>query len=384
MDVDANRTNRPLGSLAALGSTVGAGGAGGAGAAGAAGGAGKSKRLLVPLDGSGLPETLLSHAASLARASSSLLTLLQVVPPFVFYDPMGTGLVPSPAAWEAWEEEPGLAREYLRGVADALNKQGVNADTIVLQGDPAGTIVEYTKQHPEVRMIAMATHGRTRIRRWIMGSVAERVLHSSPVPLLLVRAFEQDISVAPSPMDPAAAVGSVVPRAAAHEEQWYRTIMVPLDGSRFAEQALDEAQVLAAQFNATLLLVSVVPPFDYVENTVETAAIPLWVDNAEDEPAASMVRYLSGVAQRLQDKGLKVQPEVVPGNPAEEILRRSEAGKADLVVMASHGRTGLQRLWLGSVAMKVVHAAKTPVLLVRVGAMAEGTTDKKLATTPRV
>ena len=361
MEVDASRSDRSIGNFMALGS---------------AGGVGKRNRLLVPLDGSGLAEMALPHAIRLAQATSSELTLLQVVPPFVLYDPMGVGVVPSPATWDAWEEEPARAREYLRGLADALGKQGVSADTIVLEGDPAGTIVEYTKQHPEVQMIAMATHGRTGIRRWIMGSVAEKVLHSSPVPLLLVRAFEKDISVAEGPVSTAASEGPPARGASVREKAMYRTIMVPLDGSRFAEQALEEAQVLAARFDATLLLVSVVPPFDHLENTGETAAFPLWLDNAEDEQAANMVRYLSGVTERLRNKGLKVQPEVVAGNPAEEILHKSEAGRADLIVMASHGRSGLQRLWLGSVAMKVVHAARVPVLLLRASEVAEETADK--------
>ncbi|MBF6612462.1 MAG: universal stress protein, partial [Chloroflexi bacterium] len=279
MEIDAI-SDRSIGSFMALGS---------------AGGVGKGNRLLVPLDGSGLAEMALPHAIRLAQATSSELTLLQVVPSFVLYDPMGVGVVPSPATWDAWEEEPARAREYLRGLADAVSRQGVSADTIVLEGDPAGNIVEYTKQHPEVHMIAMVTHGRTGIRRWIMGSVAERVLHSSPVPLLLVRAFEKDISVAEGPVSTAASAGPQARVASVREKQWYKSIMVPLDGSRFAEQALEGAQVLAARFGATLLLVSVVPPFDHVENTSETAAFPLWIDNAEDVQAANMVRYLSGV-----------------------------------------------------------------------------------------
>lgn len=179
------------------------------------------KQILVPLDGSGLAEMALPHAVRLAQATSNELTLLQVVPPFVLYDPMGVGAVPSPATWDAWEDEPARAREYLRGLADALSKQGVSTDTIVLEGDPAGTIVEYTKQHPEVQMIAMATHGRSGIRRWIMGSVAERVLHSSPVPLLLVRAFEKDISVAEGPVGTAAEAGPPTLGASEREMQSY-------------------------------------------------------------------------------------------------------------------------------------------------------------------
>lgn len=370
MEVDANGSDIPIGTLMAHGRD------------GRADRASKSNRLLVPLDGSRLAEMALPHAVRLAQATSSELTLLQVVMPFVLYDPMGTGIVPSPAAWDAWDEEPARAREYLRGVADVLRKQGVSADTIVLEGEAAAAIVEYTRQHPEVQMIAMATHGRSGIRRWIMGSVAERVLHSTPVPLLMVRAEGKVTSVADGPMDPAASAVPTSSSVSAHKEPRYRTIMVPLDGSRFAEQALEEAQVLAAWFDATLLLVSVVSPIEYVESSAGSG-IPLWIDNAEDEHAASMIRYLSGVAERLRDKGLKVQPEVVPGNPAEEILHKSEAGRADLIVMSSHGRSGLQSLWMGSVALKVVRAAGVPVLLLRVGETAGETADEKHAATSR-
>ena len=212
MEVDAIKTGRPIGNFMALGSASEVG----------------RSILLVPLDGSGLAGLALPHAIRLAQATSSQLTLLRVVPPFVLYDPMGAGVVPSPAAWDAWEEEPARAREYLSGVADVLSKQGVIADTIVLEGDPAGAIVEYARQHPEVRMIAMATHGRSGIRRWIMGSVAERVLHSSPVPLLLVRAFEKDISIAEGPVGATASAVTTPSAAFVQKEPRYRTIMVPL------------------------------------------------------------------------------------------------------------------------------------------------------------
>ena len=78
-----------------------------------------------------------------------------------------------------------------------------------------------------------------------------------------------------------------------------------------------------------------------------------------------MRRYLDAVAERLRAKGLRVELDVAHGEPAEQLLRRSEAGGADLIVMSSHGRSGLQRMWLGSVAMKVVEASSVPVLVVR-------------------
>jgi nucleotide-binding universal stress UspA family protein len=314
-------------------------------ALGTAGKLEKDRTILVPLDGSGLAETVIPHAIGMAAAMRSKLRLLRVAPFLTRIEPIGTGFTPSPSVLEAWAEEPDRARRYLSGLEDLLNKRGLSVDTVVLEGDPARSIVEYAKEHPEVAMIAMSTHGRNGIRRWIMGSVAEKVLHASPVPLLLVRAEERDTPVTEFP------------------EYVYRTILVPLDGSSLAEQALEEVQALAARLSATLLLVSVIPPLERWE-MVAAESVPFWVENAEEEQTESVTRYLQVVAERLRAKGLKVQQEVAHGEPAEQILRRSEPG-ADLIAISSHGRSGLQRLWLGSVAMKVVDAANVPVLVVR-------------------
>ena len=312
---------------------------------------GKDKTILVPLDGSGFAETIIAHAITMAATTQSKIRLLRVVPPLTLIEPMGVGFAPSSSVWEAWAEEPARARLYLSGLDELLKKRGLEADAdmVVLQGDPASSIVEYAKEHPEVAMIAMSTHGRSGISRWVMGSVAEKVLHSSPVPLLLVRAQERDTLVGDATQFPV------------HQ---YRTILVPLDGSSLAEQALEEAQKLATQLSATLQLVSVIPPVENWE-MVAAASMPVWVENAEQEQTESVTTYLQTVAERLRAEGLSVQEEVDYGEPAEQILRRSETGAADLIVMCSHGRSGLQRLWLGSVAMKVMHAATVPVLLVR-------------------
>src|SRR4029079_5743179 len=113
--------------------------------------------------------------------------------------------------------------------------------TAVVAGDPATEIVANAQGHPAVQQIAMATHGRSGLRRWVFGSVAAKVLYTAPVPLLLVR--------------PAlGAPGLQMPPA-----RPYRTILVPLDGSLVSERALQEAQHLADATGATLILLAVVP-----------------------------------------------------------------------------------------------------------------------------
>ena len=175
----------------------------------------------------------------------------------------------------------------------------------------------------EVRLIAMTTHGYGGALRWAFGSVAAKVLHATPMPLLIVRSN-----------------GGEHPSVT---EVPYRTICVPLDGSPLAEQALATAQPIAARIGATLLLVCVVTGDDIAEAR----------------------KYLEGVAQRLRADRFDVQTRVVEGIPADQIIYVAQTEHADLIVMATHGRTGLRQIWLGSVATKVVHSAELPVLLVR-------------------
>lgn len=298
------------------------------------------RQILVPLDGSELSEMVLPQAMTLARATGSALTLLRVAVAPGGVEPMAWAN-PTPAVTqETWEAEVREARTYLDLLAHRLRETGLTVRTAVVEGDPAGVIVRYAEQTPEIRFIAMATHGRSGVSRWVFGSVAERVLHVAPVPLLLVR--PQGTS-------------TIMPPAAP-----FRTILVPLDGSAFAEQALSTARDLATATGATLVLMGAASP------AKDTGARP----PAGNQPVRMELkqlytRYLENTAEQLQAEGLTVRIQVVVGQPAESILRVSEQVQPDLVVMATHGRSGLQQLWLGSVALKVVQGATRPVLLVR-------------------
>jgi nucleotide-binding universal stress UspA family protein len=146
----------------------------------------------------------------------------------------------------------------------------------------------------------------------------------------------------------------------------FQTIIVPLDASPFAEQALDQAHELASAMNATLHLVSIVPP---------PHVLPIHI-HREKEPHSLMkalhqtelerrTHYLEQRAEHFREQGLLVQTHVATGHPAEEILRFSTQHQDALLVMTTHGRSGLSRILLGSVAMKVVQGAHVPILLVR-------------------
>jgi nucleotide-binding universal stress UspA family protein len=306
------------------------------------------RRILVPLDGSALAEAILPHAVLVARYTRRTLTLLRVAVSPLMIDPL-PGVMPRNNLEAAQAEE---AQCYLAAVAERLADTHLPIECIVLVGDPATAIIEYAMQHADGLLIAMATHGRTGARRWVFGSVAERVLHTTPVPLLLVR--------------PPGLGGRSPAPAAVPPADFYQTILVPLDGSTLAEQALAPARSLAKALDAVLVLVGVVPASVEPKRTrADAAAGPAPAD------ATPLAQDLTQIARSLRAEGVPAESLVVAGHPAAGILQASEQIGADLIIMATHGRSGLQQLWLGSVALKVVQGTTLPVLLVRAQALPE-------------
>jgi len=314
-------------------------------------------KILVPLDGSPLAEMVLPQAILLARTTHSSLTLLRCTTPPPLTEALVGGLPAPPEAYPNREEEAEDARTYLAGVAARLGIQAIPVVVTVQDGDPAAAIVATAQQDPETLMIAMATHGRTGLGRWIFGSVAEKVLNAAPVPLLLVRPTKE---------------GRPEPHPHA-----YKTILVPLDGSVFAEQALNQAVEMANTTGAAIALVCVVPELDEVA-AAEMGEVPLWVLEDQDAEVTRMTQYLKATADRLRMAGIPTETRVVVGRPAEAILEASTQEHADLIVMATHGRSGLQRLWVGSVALRVARNANPPVLLVRAREPAEAPERKRV------
>lgn len=285
----------------------------------------------------------LPDAVAVSRATGYGIVLLRVVPPPVVVNSSAWAIAPTVNVWEDWEQEVNAEGDYLAVVGERLRNMGIEVTAKLLEDDPASAIVNYAEQHPDVAMVVMSTHGRGGLSRWLLGSVAEKVLHALPVPLLLVRSREDEI---------------VPPEFTAPE---YKSLLVPLDGSGFAEQALDYAEKLAAVTGARLTLATAVPEGPVLGELVTPPALPtVWEDEAN-----KMKAYLGEVADGLRARGITVDTRVEYGLPADVLLHVADAVQADLVVMATHGRSGLPRLWLGSVAMKTVQVCHRPVLLVR-------------------
>ena len=306
------------------------------------------KQILVSLDGSELAEAILPHAATIARLTSCELVLLRSVAPYMVVQP----LVGPVAAPDVLDNEVDEARDYLETIATRLRADGLGVHTHVVSEYAANAICAYAEDNPAVQMIAIATHGRSGLRRLVFGSVAEHVLHSCTKPLLLIR---------PSSIDhPDQATDGASP----FNLELYRSIAVPLDGSPFAEQALGWALALASAVDASLMLITAVPSEEYMVAAEEAGGVPMEaaVEHAEAE---QLSQYLKDITRRLRASGRTVANCLVEGDPAESILKVVEQDKLDIIVMSTHGRSGWQRFWMGSVAEKVLHGATTPVLLVR-------------------
>jgi len=311
--------------------------------------------ILVPLDGSTLSEAILPHAVAVAQATKSALQLLQVLEP-VFESIFGALGIPEYVEEEQLaqmrDEQLDSIHHYLENIASQLRADGLEIYTKVIEGNhPATQILWEAEQDPVLLMIAMTTHGRRGVLHWLFGSVAAEVVQVTPRPLLLLRPQESDSSFSMPNFN-------TTP---------YQNIVVPLDASAFAEQALDQASELASAMVATFHLVSIVPlphvlPIHIHKENESQSLMRAVLHQSELE---RRTHYLERKAEYFKEQGLRVQTDVAPGHPAEEILRFSTQHQQTLLVMTTHGSSGLRRILLGSVAMKVVQEAHVPVLLVR-------------------
>ncbi|HEU5315068.1 MAG TPA: universal stress protein [Chloroflexota bacterium] len=291
------------------------------------------RTIFVPLDGSDLAERALPYAARLASLGVARLVLARVI------------REPDAAAPESFQEDVRARREakdYLDAVVERhLSLPGLRPpETFVVSGEPAPALLELA-QRERASLIVMGTHGRSGIGRWLYGSVAERVLHEAHVPVFLVPTTA-----------PAGWPADRPPR-----------VLVPLDGSAFATEAIAAAAPLIEGLRADVVLVRVVEPAIYVASPYG----PMYAAPAVGTPEALAAAedYVESVAAPLRRKGYTASAVVREGYPANELARVASDGLIDVIAMATHGRTGLARLVLGSVATATLRHANVPLLLVR-------------------
>jgi nucleotide-binding universal stress UspA family protein len=280
-----------------------------------------STRIVLPLDGSALAETMLPIAAAWAKAGDAEIVLLRAAAPDrPSAAAPGDTLLETPEEW------------YLLDVADRLQRCGVADVRITVAFDaPASAIVEAARRE-EADLIAMATHGRTGLGRALLGSVAETVVRAAGVPVLLIRG-RTDWHVRP-----------------------ISRILVALDGTERAEAILPIAARLARSQGANLLLLRVIEPPGLNEAGIDPQALTTFRQDYAD-------RYVAKIADSLAATGVRARGIVRRGRAPETIADVAVLEGASLIAMSTRARRGVKRLVLGSVAADVLAIASVPLLL---------------------
>ncbi|MGH7409082.1 MAG: universal stress protein [Candidatus Methylomirabilales bacterium] len=284
------------------------------------------KRLLVPLDGSPLAEAILPVAEAWAKEEEAEVILLRGV---LARHASGGG---DPEIQVRAVEE---GEVYLQAVADRLERRGLKRVRWAVGYDEPVAAIGQAVTQEGVDLVAMATHGRSGLSRLLLGSVAEAVVRSARVPVLLIRG------------------------QSAWKPWATGKILVPLDGSELSECILPVVERLAGPRDLTIILFDVIDPLPS-SAVSETSMQPHQLMALRREDAEG---YLAKVAEPLMGKGLRVECAVRYGRAAETIAAFAGRERADLIAMATHGRSGLSRLLLGSVAAGVLRSASVPLLL---------------------
>jgi nucleotide-binding universal stress UspA family protein len=292
------------------------------------------KKILIPLDGSGLSARAVPVAYALAGPDTELILVRAI-------DPVRIALgISAYGVGSPWLDELSQPR---RQAADQLAlvraslPADLGVDSYVTEGEAAATIVD-TARDTTTDLIVMSSHGYSGLSRWMLGSVTERVIRAAPCPVLVVRG-----------------------------RQRYDHILVTLDGSPLSEQALAPALAVATAFHAEVTMLRAIEPqtltaaevkqLDELEPGLGQGLIDAQISEAED-----YLRRMAA-ASGLPRGAFKV---VIPAtNAAEAIVFYAETHPVDLIAMVTHGRSGLQRWTLGSVTEKVLRATECSILVIR-------------------
>lgn len=296
--------------------------------------------ILVPLDGSEFGEQALPTALSIARASGASLHIAHVHDAWngQEYDGLTPYMFEGFDAREYDRETRKHEEAYLDGIAQLLNDaDGIELRSEVLDGQVVQALESYAKRI-DADLVVMTTHGRTGFSRAWLGSVADALVRHSTRPTFLIRPGG----------------GSAEPGDAS-----FRHILLPLDGSRCAEGIVEPALDLARVTGARFTLIRVISPnltFGARSYPLSRGDVTALREEAEG--------YLDDVAGDLRRRDVDVRTRVVEhAAPARAIMEAAREGDADLIAMATHGRGGVGRLVMGSVADKILRGLEKPMLL---------------------
>ncbi len=307
------------------------------------------KRILVPLDGSARAEKAIPIAARIARALGGSVILLRVAT-----TPVDTGKYSTTSAYveEAVDADLEEATSYLENTAKSEELAGITTEVKTFIGAVAPTILS-TAQSFHANLIVMCSHGYTGFRRWVLGSVADKVTHHSSIPVLVLRE------------------GGPIPATAVHQPA---RVLVPVDGSTLSEAVLEPAAHLAAALAQSTSQEGALHLLRVVD--LPTSGGKFKSDAHIDTGLKEQVKhedeaYLTTLENRLSEGDLaylnlsvtcsvEADPDV-----AEAIVKKAEQSGFDFIAIATHGHGGIQKWAMGSVAARVLHATTLPLLIMR-------------------
>ena len=315
------------------------------------------KHILVPLDGSTRAETAIPVAARLARASGGTILLAQVATIPVMYESYGAASV----IGEMVDTEVQNAEDYLRGVKAFEELAGIQVEASALVGAPAQTLLSMATMF-KADLIVMTSQGKTGVKRWLLGSVAQKIARHSSIPTLVLREI------------------SATTAETGHRSSPVRSL-VTLDGSVLAKAALEPAAQLVVALSSpnqgALHLLRIVKPLEFNEKKANAG----YIREAQEQALHKAKTYMQSIVEHLREGpigklNLTITWSVMPGEDvAETIVEAGEIGedagkgtapgRCDMIAMATHGRTGMQHWVLGSTTERVLSATHLPMLIVR-------------------
>jgi nucleotide-binding universal stress UspA family protein len=301
------------------------------------------KKILIPLDGSTIAENVLPLARSWSAQLKIPVELIGVVDTAELARTLAT--IERFYMDNLVEEETRRCSEYLAKTAKNFGREGCKSR--LDKGSPADVIIDAAAADKDT-LIMMATHGRSGINRWLLGSVAEKVLRGTSNPLVLVRATEGAKTEGVADL---------------------KSIVVPLDGSELAEAVLPSVQELAKRLGLEVILFRAfaIPYGAYTAG--EGFYDPVHLDAFLGRLREETFTYLERKTAELKQKGVaKVSFVAKEGLTADEIINFARETPDNLIAMCTHGRSGVKRWVLGSVTETVVRHAGDPVLIVRAAA----------------
>src|SRR5919108_2251020 len=296
-------------------------------------------KMLIPLDGSKTAEQVLPYARFLTdrfKKPVELIAVIDIAEMMAYVSPDRAVYL-----YDMIHEGERRTEAYLRNIADTFH--GVSIDCVVERGRAEEVITDRAEADTGM-LITMATHGRSGINRWLLGSVTEKVLRGTANPLLVIRAKESSRSEGDASL---------------------KSILVPLDGSTLAEGVLPMAAGLAKKLALPVILFrSYYLPYNVEVSTYGRYAVNVQqlVANASND----VCEYLEEKAAEIKKLGVEsISCVTREGLNADEIIKMARKTPDCLIAMCSHGRSGVKRWALGSVTETVVRHSDNPVLVLR-------------------